>query len=158
MWVRTSYTPKCREIIHALKFDFARTHAVWIAQEIASVLPPLPNATVITHVPAATSHIRQRGFDQSALIARELGHILGLPHIHLLARTGQQRQVGSSGKTRREQMKNAFRVVSPEVTHDALVLLIDDVLTTGSTIESAARALRDGGAKAVSAAVLAQAK
>jgi len=158
VWVSTGYTPSARKVVHSLKFDFARASAKLIALRILPTLPTLPAGTVITHVPAATSHVRQRGFDQSALIARELSVLLGIPHIHALARRGQQRQVGATRQTRKEQMRDAFRVVSLESIHNTDVLLVDDVLTTGSTIESAALALRRGGARTVSAAVFAQAK
>jgi len=158
VWVSTSYTPSARKVVHSLKFDFARASAKLIARHILPTLPKLPAGTVIAHVPAATSHVRQRGFDQSALIARELSILLGIPHVHALARRGQQRQVGATRQTRKEQMKDVFRAVSLEALHDTDVLLVDDVLTTGSTIESAALALRRGGARTVSAAVFAQAQ
>lgn len=154
--VATSYTPTARKIIHALKFSFNRSAARLIAHRIAASLPSLPGNTVITHVPAATSRIRQRGFDQSALIARELSYILGLPHIHALRRLGQQRQVGTSGQQRRQQMKDAFRTVS--TINNAQILLVDDVLTTGSTLSSAALTLKQVGAARVYAAVFAQAQ
>jgi len=156
-WVCSSYTPVARKVVHSLKFEFARSSALLIARHMAAALPALTAETVIVHIPAATTHIRQRGFDQSALIARELAALLKLPHFHALARSGQQRQVGSSQQTRRLQMKDAFRVVSSEAIENADVLLVDDVLTTGSTLESAGLALKRGGAKTVSAAVFAQA-
>lgn len=157
-WIRTSYNPVAKKVVHNLKFDFARDAAKIIAAEIYGVIPALPPETLLVHVPAATSHIRQRGFDQSALIARELARLSGLPHIHALARLGQQRQVGTTAKTRREQMKNAFRVVSAPNIKDAHILLVDDVLTTGSTAEAAGLTLRVAGAKSVAVTAFAQAK
>jgi ComF family protein len=143
--------------VHALKFSYAKEAAEAIAAEITAALPLLSPDTVIVHAPAATSHVRMRGFDQSALIARAVARRLRLPHVHVLARMGQQRQVGSSGAVRREQMKDAFRVISP-IVDGIPVLLIDDVLTTGSTLEAAAIALKRAGALRVDAATFAKAR
>lgn len=156
VWVRTGYTESAKEIVHELKFNYARSAAKVIASEISTHLP-VHEANIIVHIPAASSHVRQRGFDQSALVARELSALLHIPHINGLARKGQARQVGSSSILRRQQMKGVFRPLSLHTIKGANVLLIDDVLTTGSTIESAALALRVAGAKSVSAAVFAQA-
>lgn len=158
VWIRTAYNPVAKKVVHNLKFNFARDAAKIIAAEIYSVLPTLPPRVLLVHVPAATSHIRQRGFDQSAFIARELARLTGMPHVHALARVGQQRQVGTTSKTRREQMKDAFRVVSAPNIMGSHILLIDDVLTTGSTAEAAGLALRAAGAKSVAVTAFAQAK
>jgi len=158
VWVRSDYTKTAKQLVHALKFNFAKDAAGQIAKELQKVLPSINENTVIVHVPAASSHVRRRGFDQSALIARELSHLLGLPHVHGLSRIGQQHQVGATAETRRKQMKEAFRSVSTPVIDGMQVLLVDDVLTTGSTLEAAALALRRAGAKSVSAVCFAQAK
>lgn len=155
--VRTSYGEIAKQVVHALKFTHARDAAKLIAEEMARQLPRFRSNVIIAHVPAASSHVRLRGFDQSALIARELGRIMGLRHMHILGRVGQQRQVGASPMLRRTQLQEVFRPLSKGLTNGAHILLIDDVLTTGSTLEAAAGALRGAGAKAVDAVVFAQA-
>lgn len=157
-WIRTQYDEPARKIIHALKFTHAKDAAAVIAAELFSILPVLDPDTVITHVPAATSHVRRRGFDQSALIARELARLTGHRHITTLARKGQQRQVGATRQTREQQMRSAFRPISISITKGSHILLIDDVLTTGSTIESAALALKSAGASTVRGAIFAAAR
>jgi competence protein ComFC len=158
VWIRTGYVQAAKKVVHELKFNFARDAARLIAREMATTLPvPLVN-TVLVHVPATTKHIRHRGFDQSALIARELSHILNVPHVHALSRLGQQRQVGSTRSVRLKQMDGAFRVVSLHAVQNEHILLVDDVLTTGSTLESAAHALKMSGVKTVSAVCFAQAR
>ena len=89
VWVRTLYVPTARKVVHALKFNYSRDVANIIASELCLILPALPADTVIVHVPAASSHTRQRGFDQSALIAREVSHIVKRAHVHALVRYGQ---------------------------------------------------------------------
>lgn len=158
VWIRTLYNPASRKVVHSLKFNFNRDAAKFIASEIITTLPLLPKGTIIMHVPAATTHIRRRGFDQSALIAREVSRLLNLPYVHGIARYGQQRQVGAARTTRMQQMKGAFRIVSPYMVKEANILLIDDVITTGSTLEAAALTLKNGGARSVTAACFAQAK
>lgn len=157
-WIRTQYNEQARQIIYALKFTHAKDAAVIIAGELFKVLPVLSSGTIITHVPAATSHVRRRGFDQSALIARELARLTGLRHITTLVRTGQQRQVGSARETRQRQMRSVFRPIASTVIKESNILLVDDVLTTGSTIESAALTLKAAGAKSIASAIFAQAR
>lgn len=157
VWIRSSYNETAKHVVHELKFTFAKDAAKEIAAELKTILPNISPETVIVHIPASTSHVRQRGFDQSALIARELSYETRLPHVHALSRIGQQRQVGSSATTRQQQMKHAFRAVAAHTIKDMHVLLVDDVLTTGSTLEAAATALKHAGALSVSAVVFAQA-
>lgn len=158
VWVRVSYNETPRKIIHALKFTYAQDAAKIIAEELHSMLPKLDPSTILVHVPAATSHVRLRGFDQSALIARQLSRLTKLPHVNGLSRLGQQRQVGAARETRRAQMAKAFRPLSVSVIKNAHILLVDDVLTTGSTLEAAAKTLKLAGAKKVDAIVFAQAR
>ena len=158
VWVRTDYNETAKELVHQLKFAYAKDAAKLIAEELTTTLPYINPDTLIAYVPAATAHMRQRGFDQSALIARELAKRLKLRHLPTLARLGQQHQVGSGRQTRQEQMKNVFRPISLPVVKDAHLLLVDDVLTTGATMEAAARTLREAGAKTVNGVVFAQVK
>ena len=67
------------------------------------------------------------------------------------------RQVGANRRERLRQLHSAFRVVRPDVVRGRHIVLVDDVLTTGATLETAARVLLNAGAARVSAVVLAQA-
>lgn len=157
VWVRTEYLGLPRDIVYACKFRHARDAARVIAGLMAECLPALPPDTLLVHIPTAPIRIRQRGFDQSAVIARELSLVTGLRHTHALRRRGAQRQTGAKRATRLTQMQAAFTPLALDELRGKRVLLVDDVLTTGATIEAAAKTLRQAGAKTVDAVVFAQA-
>ena len=156
LWTTATYEGAAKELVHRLKFERARAAAVPMADMLAAVLQEIDTGTmVLVPLPTATSRVRERGYDQATLIARELSRRLAIPLVPCLARQGQQRQVGSRRSERKTQMAEAFRVVGHRGFLNKHVLLVDDVLTTGATCEAAARLLRHAGAKRVSAAVFA---
>lgn len=153
--VVTLYDYIAKDLVWQLKFRGAQA----AAKEMAKLMLPLAMApeAVLVHLPTATSRIRQRGYDQARLITRELSMRSGLPCRNLLARVGQHHQVGASREQRTTQLKNAFRITNPKAVQNAHIILVDDVLTTGATVEAAAKTLRAAGAKRVDALVFAQA-
>ncbi|HYN36844.1 MAG TPA: phosphoribosyltransferase family protein [Actinomycetota bacterium] len=107
--------------------------------------------SVLTWVPGRPAEERRRGFDHAHLLAQGLGRRLGLPVVPLLERTGSDRdQVGLSAEERRQNLVGAFRARSESL---ASVVLVDDVLTTGATASSCARALQAAGASSVEVVV-----
>lgn len=154
--IRAEYGGVAKQLIHALKFERARAAAAEIAALMSEALPYLDEDVQIVHVPTATSRARLRGYDQAKLIARELAGLLSRLHLTLLAREGQLRQVGSKGDERRKQLAGRFRPVQAHMLKGAHILLVDDVLTTGATLEEAAKVLKKAGAKTVDALVFAR--
>lgn len=150
----TTYEGAAKALLHSLKFERARAGAEVIAATLSS-MHQLPENLVITYAPTTPKRMRERGYDQAALIAKALSRRLGVPYLPLLARVGEQRQVGQTRNVRKKQMASAFRPLGNANLSAKHVLLVDDVLTTGSTCEAAARVLRENGAKRVSAAVFA---
>ena len=112
--------------------------------------------TIIVPVPTATSRVRQRGYDQAVLLAKEVARQSGLKYTHCLSRTTQAHQVGAGRSQRIKQLSGAFRVTKPDQVMGVHILLIDDVITTGATLESAALLLKKTGAKRIDALVFAQ--
>jgi ComF family protein len=155
VWIATEYNGLSKELIHRLKFERAKSASGIIASILDDFLPLLPDDTIVTYIPTTSSRIRLRGYDQSRLIAKQFAYQRSLVFEDLILRAITTRQVGSSRKTRFDQMVNAFEVKNPNTVQDQTVLLIDDVLTTGATIESASRILADSGAKRVEVAVFA---
>ena len=144
-----------RQLVFSLKFGRARRVGKEISEHITGSFPR-PEGYIIVPVPTATSRSRQRGYDQSVLIAKELSRIWGLPLVQVLSRTTQSRQVGTKRETRIAQLKEAYRIRNDRSLRGAKVLLVDDVVTTGATLESAAMILRRAGAKSIDAIVFAQ--
>ena len=154
VWIATEYNETAKQLIHRLKFERASAAADNIAESIDEALPVLPADIVVCHIPTAHRRIRVRGYDQSMLIATSLAKRRGWTVKSLLLRKGSSRQVGSSRKERLHQLQNAFLANdSHSYQH---VLLIDDVLTTGATVESAAKVIKKSGVKQVDAVVFAQ--
>lgn len=142
------YSGVAKELVAKLKFGRGQAAALPMARAMARLLPDEADI-VVTHVPTATSRVRMRGYDQSTLIAKNLARMSNSTFLPLLYRTGQQRQVGKQSTQRAQQLVNAFWVrqntVSPNVTY----VLVDDVITTGSTFEMAGRTLRQAGASKI---------
>jgi predicted amidophosphoribosyltransferase len=127
-------------------------YAKTLAELLDDSLPYLPGAVLVTHVPTTTRRRRERGFDHSQLIAKELCKLRNWRFEPLLQRIDQSHQVGS---TRLERTANPieFRVIG-EVSKLRVVVL-DDVVTTGNTLEKAAHYLRKAGATEVRAIAVA---
>jgi ComF family protein len=159
VFAATIYKGLAKELIHKLKFERAHAAAESTALLIAQRLPlTTGDDTVIAFVPTAAARIRVRGYDQAAAIAHRVAAIRGIPCLSLLYRHGRQRQVGQSKTVRLRQLQGAFSVNKQRMPHNKRILLIDDVLTTGATLEAGARALHEAGAKHIDGVVFAAAE
>lgn len=152
----TDYEGVAESVVRRLKFERAIAAANVIAGSMAATVT-LPVSSLLVPVPTAQQRIRQRGYDQSLVIAQELATRTGLPVQKLLVRHGNLRQTGSTRKERLRQLEHAFTVRTPKTTWNGPVILIDDVMTTGATLEAAARALWDQGYKDIQALTFARA-
>ena len=141
-------------LLSAYKFERTKSAYQPLAQLLDKSLPRLPVDTVVTSVPTISPHIRRRGYDHAELLAKEFARLRSLPYRRLLARANTSVQLGATKQQRLDQARRAFR---PIKSHQIpLVLLIDDVYTTGATVEHAARALRSSGAGEVMVALVAR--
>ncbi len=152
----TPYERLARQLVWQLKFNRARDAARTIAIMCDAQFEK-PSDTIITHVPTANSRVRLRGYDQAKLIAKHYARISGLPHATLLARVSDVRQVGASAHQRKMQLDGGFRVLRPNSVQNAKILLTDDVITTGSSLEACAQTLIRAGAREVHAITFARA-
>ena len=114
-------------------------------------------AEVIVPVPLHENRLRARGYNQAALLAQVLGQKIGLPISEgTLARVRETLpQVGLGAQERKENVRDAFRCLDDGLA-GRRVLLVDDVCTTGSTLEACSLALRQGRARSIWALTLAR--
>lgn len=156
VWVGALYQDVAKEIVHRYKFARAKSGGLAIAGIIDQVLPYLPKDIIISHIPTANKRVRTRGYDQARLIARHLAEKRGWRHETLLERSGKSRQVGAGRKQRFSHLEKALTVRPNKNLKGRHILLVDDITTTGATVEAAAKTLKEAGAKTIDAVVFAQ--
>jgi ComF family protein len=114
-------------------------------EALTRVCGPLP----LVPVPVHAARLRQRGYNQAALLASGLGSRAGLPVLEILERRrSTARQHGLGKAARLHNLRGAF-ALRDGVRSPPMVILVDDILTTSATLESCARVLREAGAVAV---------
>jgi predicted amidophosphoribosyltransferase len=140
---RTVHKDLAARAVHSLKFERNRSMAEALALCMAGSRP----IGIVTYIPTANRRVRQRGYDQARLIAGALARVWNLPSAALLRRVGSQRQLGQSRSIRQQQLQGAFYPASGlrRVPVRTPIILVDDVLTTASTFEAAARTLQHAG-------------
>ncbi len=154
------YRGKVREAVLRFKFhgmeQYASTFAPLLAAAASAQLP-MDGIDAVTWVPVSRKRRRKRGYDQAYLLARLAAKQLGKPlESTLLKQRDNPAQSGiTAPEERRANVLNAYRLARGADVADKAYLLVDDVVTTGSTIGEAARVLLTAGAKAVYGAALA---
>ncbi|MFD2261926.1 ComF family protein [Lacibacterium aquatile] len=140
---------------HGGRFDGAPAYAGWLARAAADLMPEVD---VIVPVPLHRFRLMRRGYNQAALLARHLGRLTNKPvDVSLLRRIRSTPALG--GHTAGQRMRLLKGVFALRARADIVgkrILLVDDVLTSGATLEELARVLRRGGAKTVDAVTLAR--
>ena len=165
------YERTCSAVDYAAPLDmlvqaFKYNHASWLAEDFAELLDGavrahLDRAAVdaVFPVPLHPNRLRKRGYNQAALLARALARRLNRRcderSLVRIRDTPKQSLLGAD--ERRQNLKGAFVAVRPQFVRGRVILLVDDVTTTGSTLAAAAEPLRAAGAAHIWCATLARA-
>ncbi len=148
-----------RQAIHELKYRNLRAIAVLLAQLLNDYLTisPVPGEALVP-VPLHRKRLRERGYNQSRLLAQELGKLTSLPVVDdclIRKRYALPQARTQTVDERRSNVADAFSCRDGRL-RDKQVLLIDDVSTSGATLDACARALKEAGAASVWGLVLAR--
>ncbi len=147
------YEKVIARLIHNLKYSGDMTGIITFCRlaRQSNVLHDLATADLIVPVPLHIKRLRQRGFNQALILARNLfpteRHIIRCDL--LIRKRDTHSQTDLSGTSRRKNLKNAFIIEKPEEVNGRNILLFDDVFTTGTTAQECAKTLKRAGSNRV---------
>jgi len=139
-----------REAVHYLKYRWRTMLGPVLGKALAALVSDMGfSPELVLPVPLHRRKIRQRGFNQSVVLARHMSRCLGLKlDVSSLARSRHTAsQVGLNTRERRRNVAGAFVVRRAQRVAGRAVLLVDDVLTTGATVDECSRVLKEAGAE-----------
>lgn len=153
------YEGTVRKAIHRYKFSgvraYSKTFGVLAAQ---AVTEHGLTADLVSWPSVSKKRLRERGYDQGELLAREVGKVLGVPVVRTVDKFHRPAQSGIEGEAeRRANLLGAYTAVRSEDLKGKTVLLVDDVVTSGATLSECAKTLLLAGAGEVFCATLARA-
>jgi competence protein ComFC len=155
------YDPTMQRLVTLLKYSPAAPLGSWLAGQLDPIIRAETAFEKVTHVvpvPLDRKRLRERGYNQAELIARPLAKRLGLPiATDLLIRLrSRPARLKLSRRERWETVRGAFQARQNGGVDKSHILLVDDVLTSGATLDACARALRSAGAEAIYAVTVAR--
>jgi ComF family protein len=145
-----AYEGALRRLIHLFKYEKVQTLAGPLSDLLAAAMPRDQRFDAIAPAPLHWRRRWLRGFNQAELLARRLSKRTGIPMLRALRRVESTRtQAGLSNTARRGNVARAFRARRGAAIEGKRILLVDDVMTTGSTAAACALALKRAGAERV---------
>lgn len=155
VWPALVYDERAALLVHALKYGARPGLAAALAERLAAALPASAAPELITAVPLHAARRRQRGYNQAWLLAERLAARAGVPAVEgvLVRARATRAQARLDPEARRRNLAGAFRVCEPQRYRGRRVLVVDDVVTTGATLDACLGALAACGARPVGAAL-----
>lgn len=148
-------------LVHDFKYQSIRSLAKPLAEILHATLPSIDGDVVIVPLPTISKHLRERGLDHTYLLAKHLAKLRGSQYhvTKLLTRHKNTVQVGSNRQTRLSQASAAYAITPrSQISPNATYLLLDDVWTTGASLQAAHQILQQAGAKNIILTALARSK
>lgn len=157
-WTPYLYQTPLKEMIVAFKYHGKTRLARPLANLMLEGIPHVPKLDGILAVPLHRDRIRDRAYNQSLLLATQLGRALQIEVLHhtLIKSVATSPQTGLKRSARLKNLRNVFSVNHPVRIRGKRLLLIDDVLTTGTTVNECAKVLLKQGAQLVYVSTLAR--
>lgn len=155
VWMASTYDGHAKKLIRDYKFNRRREAYRVLSDAMLRALPHLHDVIVVP-VPTASSRVRMRGYDHSLLLAKEIARKRGWRLSKALVRLRGERQVGAGRATRACQAAAAYELANSRHIHGRHVLLVDDVATSGATLNATATLLAKAGAARIDAVVVAK--
>jgi ComF family protein len=153
------YAPPFSNLVHQLKYYDRRSLSPVLGRPLAGLVmsdATLKRAELIVPIPLHPSRLRERGYNQSQLLAIQVSQLTGIPWDDALNRVRRTRdQTALNDEEREKNLAGAFALKPKAAVRGGKILLIDDVATTGATLSNAAAILRLSGAAEVVALVVA---
>ena len=151
-----------QKIVDEFKFQSKRQNAYYLAKLLSDFL--ISNSEfikkhekiVLIPVPTLSNHIRERGLDHTELLARQLTKNLKIEKSALIKRMAKTTQRGKNFKTRQIQAKSSYEFIGEKLSKNKIYVILDDIRTTGATLNSIANLLHQNGAKEIWAFYLLQ--
>ncbi|MDB6081459.1 MAG: comF [Chlamydiia bacterium] len=140
------YLGPAKKLVHELKYHdrpyLAKSLGSYLFLQFLELQWPEPD--YIISVPQSFSRFLDRGYNQSELLAKEVSKLLQKPYVKMLKKTEVSiSQAKLTLKERQKLQAHSFSVLQPELVQDKVILLIDDVYTTGTTLECCAKSLQE---------------
>lgn len=142
-------------LINDYKFQRAQAIHSVLGDLLLETLPDLPRDTVVVPIPTIAAHVRQRGYDHALLLARYVARRRGFQVEPLLRRAESSVQHRVNRQQRLLQAQGAFAAATLHLDASRPYLIVDDVVTTGATIQYAAKMLQSAGARHIWVAAVA---
>ena len=155
IWTATDYKNQfIQSAIHNLKFRYIKELAEPLSRLLINYFQQIKiviNDPIIIPVPLNNKRLLERSFNQSELIGKPLAEYFGFKMMTGIVerRLNTLHQVGLNKKQRLTNLQNAFKIINPDSIKNKNIILIDDVVTTGSTLEEIAKSLKENGASKV---------